>query len=161
MRLIFFFKMFELHLHFRKGVKNWGKIFSFLCNFISIGCRRFPQFPGQYFSSGVNVLTNALEISDITQKVLLQLKFSQIHKKNLIKLLLCILRQCFGGCHILSVLGCTETWLFRHIRKQLFRSPKFCKEISYETHLFSKCFKLIADYRIAVKYWTTTLYFLR
>ena len=40
------------------------------------------ELPGKYFSSGVNVLTNGLKMSDISKKDIFQLKFSQTDEES-------------------------------------------------------------------------------
>ena len=70
------------------------------------------------------------------------------------KILLCILQQCLWLLNILTVLVCTEWWLYRYLHKHVFRSLQFRKDISYETDLFfSKCSKLNLDLTNAVKNW--------
>ena len=59
------------------------KHFSFLNNFITIGCRRFSLLLVKYFPSAVNMLTNGLKISDVTKKDFFLLKFSQSDKQSL------------------------------------------------------------------------------
>ena len=78
MGLIFFFEMFQSRWDFTNAVNNSGKVFSFSDSFIWIGCGKLYLFERKWFSSGVNVLTNGLKISDITKKELSQLKFSEI-----------------------------------------------------------------------------------
>ena len=83
MRLIFFFlKCLRLNVDFRNAVKNAEKLFSFFDNFILIDSFKFSLLPGKYFPSGVNVLTNGLQISDITKKEFFQLKYSQSDKES-------------------------------------------------------------------------------
>ena len=77
MRIIFLLICLNWNVDFRNALKSSEKIFSFSDNSIWIGCGKFSLLPGKYFSSGVNVLTNGLKISDITKKNFLQLKFSQ------------------------------------------------------------------------------------
>ena len=72
---------YNIHSDFRNTVKTWEKTFSFLDSFIWIASHKFSQLLGKYFSSGVNVLRNGLEISDITKKDSFQLQFSQNDKK--------------------------------------------------------------------------------
>ena len=67
---------------FRNKVKISEKIFNFLDSCISTGCFQISLLPGKYLSSGVNVLTNGLQISDITKKDFFQLIFSQSDKEN-------------------------------------------------------------------------------
>ena len=55
----------------------FGNIFTFLDNFIWIGRRKFSLLQRKYISSAVNVLTNVLNIWDITKKIIFQLKSTQ------------------------------------------------------------------------------------
>ena len=45
-------------------------------------------------------------------------------------------QQCFGLFNILTVKGCSEMGLFRHLSNHVFRSCNFLKYISYDGHLF-------------------------
>ena len=76
MRLIFCLNCSKLNVDFRNAIKMEKKHFSFLDNFITIGCRRFSLLLVKYFPSAVNMLTNGLKISEITRTGFLQLKFS-------------------------------------------------------------------------------------
>ena len=55
----------------------FGNIFTFLDNSIWIGRRKFSLLQRKYISSAVNVLTNVLNIWDITKKIIFQLKSTQ------------------------------------------------------------------------------------
>ena len=54
---------------------------------------------------------------------------------NIVKVLPFRLQQCFDKFAMLSVKGCSQTRLFRHLSNHLFRSRYFGKYISYEGHL--------------------------
>ena len=55
----------------------FGNIFTFLDNSIWIDRRKFSLLQRKYISSAVNVLTNVLNIWDITKKIIFQLKSTQ------------------------------------------------------------------------------------
>ena len=46
------------------------------------------------------------------------------------------LKQCLGTFTMLPMKECSETALFRHISKHVFRGPYFRKYMSYKGHLF-------------------------
>ena len=72
----------KLNAGLRNAVKSSEKIISFLNSLICIGCSKFSLLPGKYFSSGVNVLTNGVKISDIAKKEYLQMKFFRSGEKT-------------------------------------------------------------------------------
>ena len=49
------------------AVKNWEFFFGFWDNCICIGCVKHSVLLREYFSSGIDMLTNSLEISDTTK----------------------------------------------------------------------------------------------
>ena len=53
------------------------KYFSFLDNFIWIGCGKLSLLQRKYFPSGINVLTNGVKISDLSKADFFQLQFIQ------------------------------------------------------------------------------------
>ena len=66
----------------------------------------------------------------------------------MMKVLSCRFEICLGPFNMLSVKGCSETGLFRHLSNHVFRTPKFRILITYEGHFFfffGKCLKLDAD----------------
>ena len=65
----------------RNGAKNWENVFCFADNYIWIGYGKFSPLQRKYLSSRVNVLTNSLKISHVTNKDIFQLKFPQSDKK--------------------------------------------------------------------------------
>ena len=78
MRLISYSKCSKLNVNFKNAVKKKSeKLFSFLDNFIWIGCGNFSLLERKQIWSGVNVLKNGLNISYITKKGFFQLKFPQ------------------------------------------------------------------------------------
>ena len=77
MRLNFFLKCSKLNGLFRNVVEKRGKIFSLLDNWVWIGWFEVKLLSREYFSSGVNVLTNGLKILDTTKTDIFELKFSQ------------------------------------------------------------------------------------
>ena len=75
-------------------------------------------------------------------------------RKNPIKPLLCRFQEYLGPFNMLTVLWCTEMWLFSHLQNQVFCSLQFRKYISYEAQFFFfflKCWNLHGDFTKAVK----------
>ena len=66
-------KMFKIWCGFQKWSRKFRNIFSFLDNFIWIGCVKFSLLPREYLSSAVNVLTQSHKISGVTKR-----NFSQL-----------------------------------------------------------------------------------
>ena len=65
-------------------------------------------------SSGVNMLTNSLEILDTTKTEFFKLISFQDAQKIAQKY--CRFMQCFGPFHMLAVRECSDTRLYRHLR---------------------------------------------
>ena len=81
MRFIFFYNCLGFHIDFRSGEKNLKKKIVFgkiAFEFISLNTNITER---EYFSMGVNMLTNSLKIWDTTKKKLWELKFFQIDRK--------------------------------------------------------------------------------
>ena len=53
---------------------------------------------------------------------------------------------------MLTILGCTDLWIFRHLDKHVFRRAYFGRGRGSEARLFFlKCWKLNGDFRTAAK----------
>ena len=63
-------------------MKNWVKGFGFFDNFIWIGCAKFSIEWREYLSSAVNVLSDSPEISDLSQRDIFLLNWSQNDEKT-------------------------------------------------------------------------------
>ena len=71
--------MFEIWWRFEKWCKKVRISWFFLDNCIWIGCRKFSQLRREYFiSSAANVLTNSLDILDITKESIFELYVPQL-----------------------------------------------------------------------------------
>ena len=57
------------------------------------------------------------------------------------------LEQCFGPFGMLPFEKFSEKGLFRHLSHHVFRSPEVQKNMSYESHLFFKMFKVESKFR--------------
>ena len=66
-------------------------------------------------------LTNSSKISDITNRDIFELDFSQ-SDQNYDKSVVVRFWQCLGLFNLLTVEGCSEPGLFRHLTKHVFRS---------------------------------------
>ena len=75
----------------------------------------------EYLSSGLNVLTNSLEISDVTKADIFQLNLSLIHGKIKKIVVPCWLQQCFEPVNTFITEWCAEARPFRRLSKHLFR----------------------------------------
>ena len=73
----------------------------------------------EYLSSAVSVLTNTPKISDITQKDIFRLNFSDSDEKQYDEIAVV---KFFGLFNMLIVRGCSEMWPFRHLSNLVFRS---------------------------------------
>ena len=131
MALIFFFTMFKIQRAFRNAVETSENIFSFFDNCLGIGW---------------------VKLSILPKKNLSETEVLSEWTKNPKKILLCIFQQCLGPFNMLTVLVCTETWLFRHLYKHVFRRQSFRKYIRYEAQIFFlERSKLNLDLRNVVK----------
>ena len=83
MRFNFFLKNSKLNSNLRPTVKNSEKIITSLDNWIGTGFFKVSVLSRQYFSSGVNVLTNGPKILDTTKTDICKFKFSQNDRKIL------------------------------------------------------------------------------
>ena len=81
MILIFLSKCSTFHAHFRNAIKNAEKVFLFSDNGVGYCCRKFCILRREYLSSAVNVLTNSLNISNMTKADIMQPNLSQIYGK--------------------------------------------------------------------------------
>ena len=74
-RVIFFFKMFNIEFRFQKFSKKWRKIFCFWDNCICIGIVKLSLLRAGYFSSDANVLTSCPKIFHFNKKDFFQLNW--------------------------------------------------------------------------------------
>ena len=75
MRVIFFLKYLKFKLDFKKGRKNWQKVFCFWDNCIWIGIVKLSLLKTGYFSSAANVLQNSTNILNVNKTDFLQLNW--------------------------------------------------------------------------------------
>ena len=66
-------------------------------------------------SSGVNMLTNSLKISDTTKTQFFKLIFFQSVQKNMRKIVPCWVKESFEPFNTLTVHKCSDTGFFRHL----------------------------------------------
>ena len=73
---------------------------------------------------------------------------------NMIKMLWCRFEQCLGTFTMLLVEGSSETGLFRHLSRNVFRVPNFGKTKAVMLiFFFSKCLKFNLKFKKATKIW--------
>ena len=77
LRLIFFFKVFQILYRFCKQGTNFRKNFQFGDNCIWIGCVKHSLLLREYLSLGVNMITNSLQISYTTKTEVFEVIFFQ------------------------------------------------------------------------------------
>ena len=61
-------------------MENWEKVFGFSDNTIWVCCGKFSLLLREYLPSDVRVLTNSLNISDLTKSKFFQLNLSKINR---------------------------------------------------------------------------------
>ena len=106
---------------FRNGAKNWEKGFCFYDKSIWIGYGKFSQLNRKHLPSGVNVLTNGLNVSHITNRDIFQLNFPEV-TKNIIELLSCIFCNYLKFFNRITIEWSCLMGLFRHWSNQVFGS---------------------------------------
>ena len=74
----------------------------------------------EHLSSGANMLKNSLKILDTTKRNIFWAELLSESRKNPVKLLLCRFQQYLRRFNMLTVQGCTELWLFRHLHNHDF-----------------------------------------
>ena len=77
----FFSEWSKFHAHFRNAIENPHKVFPFWEKVIWSYCQKICILRREYLTSGVNVLTNNLKISDVTKADFFELNLSRIHGK--------------------------------------------------------------------------------
>ena len=65
---LFFSKCSKFGVELRNAIKKWEKAFSFLYNWVWLGCCKFSRSPREYFSSALHVLKNSPKICNITRR---------------------------------------------------------------------------------------------
>ena len=101
----------------------------------------------EYFSSGVNTLTNSLNISDTTKTELFKLISPQGDQKNMTKILPCRFNLCFGPFIMLSIHKFSDRALFTHLSSQLFTVYKFRKKSPMSWIFSFKVFQIWCIFR--------------
>ena len=81
MRIGIFSNCLNVDVEFRTIAKNSQTVFCFLDNCIWNGYGKLSLLQRRYLSSGVNILTNSLNISHITNRDIFKLNFLQRNEK--------------------------------------------------------------------------------
>ena len=72
----------KFHPQLRNTIKNWQKVFRFWDKVVWNCCQKICILRREYLSSGVNVLTNSVKISDVTKAAFFQLNIFRILGKR-------------------------------------------------------------------------------
>ena len=97
----------------------------------------------EYFSLGVNILTNRLKVSHTNETKLFELISFQRYQKNMTKILPRRFKRSFAPFNILTVHKCSETRLFRSVSNPVF----FDSITTYEAHLFFKSIAILCRFQ--------------
>ena len=117
-RSSFFSKSFKIWFRFQISSKILREIFCFSDNCIWICCGNFFLLRREYLSSAVNVLSNSPKISDILRWTFSNAISTKVMKQYDESALVKPLRR----FKMLTVKGCSQRRLFRHLTNHVFRS---------------------------------------
>ena len=150
MRVIFFWKCSRFNADSKNAEKNSKNMFCFWDKCIWIVYINLSLLIREYLSLGVNVLRKGLRNfhvskSDFCNSITFRV-ITQDDKSALIKI-----ESVFRSLYHVPYETSSETGVFRHLSKHVFRAQEFRKYRIYEGHLFTKCSKFNADSKNAEK----------
>ena len=118
----FFSKCWKFDADFKNGQKTWQNVFSLLDNCIWYSSCRLQILQREYLSLTVNVLRKSRKSSNISNREVFQVSFPQSDKKKLVKELSWRFHKCLEPFNMLTIEGCYETGLFKHLSNYAFHS---------------------------------------
>ena len=125
-KVIFYFKMFNIEFKFRKLKKKKNKKKTFFCfwdNFIWKCSYKFSLWRREYLLSAVNGLTNSRKILQYHSERHFQPELLAEESINMVKIQSFRFQQCFRPFIMLLLEMSSKMGLFRHLSNHVFRSP--------------------------------------
>ena len=125
LKVIFYFKMFNIEFKFRKLKKKIKKktFFCFWDNFIWKCSYKFSLWRREYLLSAVNGLTKSRKILQYHSERHFQPELLAEESINMVKIQSFRFQQCFRPFIMLLLEMSSKMGLFRHLSNHVFRSP--------------------------------------